>query len=91
MMEGTPLIQHQPYANCFLVTCDKCGRLDSVSTAKTATQAARIATAVFSWEMDTPLGDLCRRCAWKWHHGYLDEIHPSPGVEHAGKGEESPE
>jgi hypothetical protein len=73
-MDGeTPLIQHQSRASCFLVTCDKCGHLDPVITAKTAIQARRIATTVFSWEMDTPFGDLCRRCARKWRSGLLDQ------------------
>jgi hypothetical protein len=73
MEGGTPLIQHQSYANYFVVTCDKCGRLDSVSTVKTATQAKQIANTSFSWEMDTPLGDLCRRCAWEWRDGSPDK------------------
>jgi hypothetical protein len=57
------VIQHQSYANYFVVTCDKCGRLDSVSTVKTAAQAKQVANTSFSWKMDTPLGDLCHRCA----------------------------
>jgi len=74
---GTPVIQQQSYANYFVVTCDKCGRLDSVSTVKTATQAKRIANTSLSWEMDTPVGDLCRRCAGELHDG-------SPGKGRAG-------
>jgi hypothetical protein len=57
------VIQHQSYANYFVVTCDKCGRLDSVSTVKTVNQAKQVATTSFSWKMDTDAGDLCRRCA----------------------------
>jgi hypothetical protein len=57
------MLQHQSYANYFVVTCDRCGRLDSVSTAKTAAQAKQVAATSFSWKMDTASGDLCRRCA----------------------------
>jgi hypothetical protein len=57
------VIQHQRYANYFVVTCDKCGRLDSVSTVKTAVQAKQVAHRSFSWKMDTPDGDLCSYCA----------------------------
>jgi len=67
------LIEHDSYAGWFVVTCDKCGRLDSVSTAKTVAQAKRIAATFFRWEMDTPLGDLCRTCAGQWRAGVLDE------------------
>jgi hypothetical protein len=59
---GDPVIQHQCYANYFVVTCDRCGRLDSVGTVKTAAQAKQVAHRCFSWEMDTPDGDLCDRC-----------------------------
>jgi len=67
------MVQHQLYANYFVVTCDECGRLETVTTAKTATRARQVATISFSWEMDTPFGDLCHRCARNWHLGYLDE------------------
>ncbi len=67
------MVQHQSYANYFVMTCDECGRLETVSTAKTATRARQVATTSFSWEMDTPLGDLCRGCARKWHLGYFGE------------------
>ena len=72
------MIQHQSYASYFVVTCDKCGRLDSVSTVKTVTQAKQIANTSFSWEMDTPLGDLCRRCAWEWRGGSPDKGRAGP-------------
>lgn len=87
------MLQYQSYANCFVVTCDKCGRLDSVGTAKTATQAKRIAATFLGWEMDTPLGDLCRRCAWKRHNGSLDEGRAGPldVVENTGGEGESQE
>jgi hypothetical protein len=62
-VEGGPVIQHQSYANYFVVTCDKCGRLDSVGTVKTEAQAKQVANTFFSWKMDTPDGDLCSRCA----------------------------
>jgi len=65
------LIEHDSYTSCFVLTCDKCGRLDSVSTARTETQARRIAATVFGWEVDTPLGDLCRTCAGQWRAGVL--------------------
>ena len=71
-IEGGPVVQHQSYANYFVMTCDRCGRLETVSTAKTAAQARQVATMSFSWETDTPLGDLCHRCARDWHLGYLD-------------------
>ena len=61
------MIQHHTYANYFVVTCDQCGRLDAVSTVKTAAQARQVANTMLSWEMDTPLGDLCRHCAREWH------------------------
>jgi hypothetical protein len=77
---GGPVIQQQSYANYFVVTCDKCGRLDSVSTVKTATQAKRIANTSFSWEMDTPLGDLCRRCAGEWRDGSPDKGRAGPSI-----------
>jgi hypothetical protein len=69
------VIQHQPYANYFVVTCDKCGRLDSVSTVKTAAQAKQVATTCFAWKMDTAAGDLCRRCARKCEHGSVETPH----------------
>jgi hypothetical protein len=69
------MIQHQSYANYFVVTCDRCGRLDSVGTAKTAAQAKRVATASFSWKMDTAAGDLCRRCAGACRKGDLCTAH----------------
>ena len=69
------MIQHQPYANYFVVTCDQCGRLDSVSTVKTAAQAKQVATQSFSWKMDTAAGDLCRRCAGKCDHGPSEMPH----------------
>jgi hypothetical protein len=72
------VIQQQSYANYFVVTCDKCGRLDSVSTVKTAAQAKQIANTSFSWEMDTPLGDLCRRCAGERHGGSPDKGRAGP-------------
>jgi hypothetical protein len=65
------MVQHQSYANYFVMTCDECGRLETVGTVKTAARARQVAITSFSWEMDTPLGDLCRRCAWKWHNGYF--------------------
>jgi hypothetical protein len=74
------VIQQQSYANYFVVTCDKCGRLDSVSTVKTAAQAKQIANTSFSWEMDTPLGDLCRRCAGERHGGSPDKGRAGPSI-----------
>lgn len=57
------MIQHHSYANYYVVTCDKCGHLDSVGTVKTAAQAKQVAHRCFSWKIDTPDGDLCSRCA----------------------------
>jgi hypothetical protein len=64
------VLQHT-YPRHFLMTCDECSRLETVSTAKTVTRARQVAKTSFSWEMETPFGDLCRRCARNWHLGYL--------------------
>jgi hypothetical protein len=70
------MVQHHAYARYFVMTCDECGRLETVSTAKTTARARQVAKTSFSWEMDTPFGDLCHRCARDWHLGYLD-VRPS--------------
>jgi hypothetical protein len=70
------MVQHHASARYFVMTCDECGRLETVSTAKTTARARQVAKTSFSWEMDTPFGDLCHRCARDWHLGYLD-VRPS--------------
>ena len=58
-------IEYQEYTKSYLLTCDRCGRHDSVRTARTEHQMRHIAQTLFKWQMDTPHGDLCPSCSAK--------------------------
>ncbi len=57
-----PLIEYQEYTKSYLLTCDKCGRHDAISTAKNLQRARQVAIA-WNWSLDTPVGDLCPQCS----------------------------
>ena len=69
---GGILIEYQEYTNSYLLACEKCGRNDTVATARTLDQAKQIASTVFKWSMDTPLGVLCPSCTVLWREGVLE-------------------
>ncbi|MBN1934110.1 MAG: hypothetical protein JW934_05575 [Anaerolineae bacterium] len=56
------MIEYRPYAVSWQVTCDRCGKVAHVATAKKEAQAKTIARR-WGWQIDTPQGDLCDDCA----------------------------
>jgi hypothetical protein len=66
------LIGYNELAKSYLLACDRCGRKDAVRTARTLEQAKRVASTVFKWTVDTPLGVLCPICTILWHEGTLE-------------------
>jgi hypothetical protein len=70
--DGGKVIEYQDYTSTHVLTCDRCGRHDSVRTAKTAEGARRIAAGFFKWATNTPHGDLCPTCASLWRNGVLE-------------------
>ena len=56
------VIEYRRYAASWLVTCDRCGKLEHVGTVRDE-QKARDIVRRWAWELDTPNGDLCPRCA----------------------------
>ena len=66
------MIEPNPSAHSWLLTCDRCGRLEELRTAQTEGQVAPKA-ARLGWEMASPHGDLCPKCARKWRTGLLDD------------------
>ena len=55
-----------------LLACDKCGRYDAVTTARTLDRAKHVASNVLKWSTDTPLGVLCPSCTALWREGTLE-------------------
>ena len=66
------MIEYQDYTKSYLLACDRCGRNDAVTTARTLDQAKHIASTLFKWATDTPLGMLCPSCAILWREGVLE-------------------
>ena len=66
------MIEYQEYTKSYLLACDKCGRYDAVTTARTLDRAVEIASTLYKWAVDTPVGVLCPSCTILWGEGKLE-------------------
>ena len=79
---GKQLFKYREATQAHALQCDRCGTQELITTTADPLKARQIAER-WRWLFDTPLGDLCPRCAGVWRAGVLDAEVAPPRVDDA--------
>jgi len=76
-IRGKQLLKYSEATEAHELKCDRCGTRDLITTTGDPLKARKIAVR-WRWVFDTPIGDLCPRCAGVWRAGVLDPEFAAP-------------